>query len=45
MTFAVYIDHETCIGNVSAPDRESAVAFLVAQGYDEHAIELREIIE
>lgn len=45
MTFSVYADHEGYIGDVSAPDRETAAAFLAGQGYDLEAVELREIAE
>lgn len=45
MTYAVYTDQEGYIGDVSAPSREAAVAFLTDQGYDAGAIELRELAE
>ena len=32
MTFALYTDQEGYIGDVSAPDRETAVRFLAEQG-------------
>lgn len=44
MTYAVYTDQEGYIGDVSAPTREAAAAFLAAQGYDLAAVELRELI-
>jgi hypothetical protein len=45
MLFTVYIDREGYIGDVSAPDREKAVDFLIEQGYHLDDIELREINE
>lgn len=45
MTYAVYFDHEGYIGDVSAPDRETAVKFLAEQGYSPEAVELRELAE
>jgi hypothetical protein len=45
MTFAVYTDHEGYIGDVSAPDRETAVAFMAGQGYPAGSYELRELID
>ena len=45
MTFAVYMDKEGYIGNVSAPTREAAVEFLEQQGYEPGAYELRELAE
>lgn len=45
MTFAVYVDREGYIGDVSAPSREAAVAFLAGQGYEAEALELRELID
>lgn len=45
MLYAVYIDHEGYIGDVSAPDRETAVDFLIEQSYHLDGIELREINE
>jgi len=45
MLFAAYIDHEGYIGDVSAPDRETAVNFLLEIGYHLDDIELREINE
>lgn len=44
MTFAVYVDKEGYIGDVSAPNREAAVDFLTGQGYDPGTVELRELI-
>lgn len=45
MTFAVYADGEGYIGDVSAPDRETAAAFLTEQGYEPGTYELRELTE
>lgn len=45
MTYAVYIDQEGYIGDVSAPDRETAAAFLAGQGYNLAIVELRELIQ
>lgn len=45
MTFAVYIDHEDYIGDVSAPTREKAAEFIAAQGYELGTFELRELAE
>lgn len=45
MTYAVYIDHEGYIGDVSAPSREKALEFLTEQGYDPGAVELRELVD
>lgn len=45
MTYAVYIDQEGYIGDVSAPSREKAVEFLTSQGYAPEAVELRELYE
>lgn len=45
MTFAVYVDGEGHIGDVSAPSRESAVDFVAGQGYEIGTFELREVIE
>jgi hypothetical protein len=44
MTFAVYVDGEGYIGDVSALTREMAVDFLVGQGYEIGTFELREVI-
>ena len=44
MSFAVYVDNEGYIGDVSAPTREKAVEFLTAQGYEAGTYELRELI-
>ncbi len=43
MTFAVYTDQDGYIGDVSAPTREAAVAFLAAQGHEIGTFELREL--
>lgn len=45
MTFAVYINKEGYIGDVSAPSREAAVEFLNGQGYQAEEIELRELVD
>lgn len=45
MTFAVYVDDEGYIGDVSAPTREKAAEFLTAQGYTNGTYELRELTE
>lgn len=45
MTYAVYTDEEGYIGDVSAPDRETAVRFLETQGYEPGTYVLREIQE
>lgn len=45
MTYAVYTDTEGYIGDVSAPDRETAVRFLEAQGNEPGTFELRELQE
>jgi hypothetical protein len=45
MSFAVYVDGEGYIGDVSAPTRELAVDFVVRQGYAEGTFELREVFE
>lgn len=45
MTFAVYTDAEGYVGDVSAPDRETAAAFLTEQGYAPGTYELRELTE
>ena len=43
MTFAVYTDKDGYIGEVSAPTREAAMAFLTEQGYEVGTYELREL--
>ena len=43
MSFAVYVDGEGYIGDVSAPTRASAVDFLASQGYDPETFELRDV--
>lgn len=45
MCFAVYVDGEGYIGDVSAPTRASAVDFLASRGYDPETLELREVFE
>ena len=45
MTFAVYVDREGYIGDVSAPSREAAVEFLAGQGYGAEELELRELTD
>lgn len=42
MTFTVYADGEGYIGEVSAPDRETAAEFLDQQGYEPGTFELKE---
>ena len=44
MTFTVYTDCEGNLGDVSAPDRETAVEFLAQEGYEPGTYELREVI-
>lgn len=43
MTFAVYTDQYGYVGDVSAPSREDAAAFVVAEGYKPETFELREL--
>ena len=43
MTFAVYVDKEGYIGDVTAPTRAAAVEFLDQQGYLPGTYELREL--
>jgi hypothetical protein len=43
MTFALYTDEDGYIGEVSAPTREAAMAFLAEQGYEAGTYELREL--
>ena len=45
MRFALYTDGEGYIGNVSAPDRATAVAFLTSEGYEPGTYELRELYQ
>ena len=45
MIYAVYTDAEGYIGEVSAPDRETAVKFLAERGEEPGTYELREIQE
>ena len=45
MTFAVYTDANGYVGDVTAPDRETAAAFLVGQGYPAGSFEIRELID
>ena len=45
MAYAIYTDAEGYIGDVSAPDRETAVRFLTEQGYEPGTYELRELQE
>ena len=45
MTYAVYADGEGYIGDVSAPDRETAAEFMKEQGYEPGTYELRELTE
>lgn len=43
MAYAIYTDAEGYIGDMSAPDRETAVRFLTEQGYEPGTYELREL--
>ena len=43
MTYAVYLDGEGYIGDVTAPCREKAVEFLSEQGYEPGSYDLREL--
>jgi hypothetical protein len=43
MTYAVYLDGEGYIGDVSAPSRDKAVEFLSDQGYAPGSYDLREL--
>lgn len=43
MRFALYTDEEGYIGDVSAPDRETAAAFLASEGHEPGTYELREL--
>ena len=43
MTYAIYTDAEGYIGDVSAPDRETAVRFLTSQGHEPGTYELCEL--
>lgn len=45
MSFSVYVDKEGYIGDISAPTREAATAFMIDQGYSLGTFELREIHE
>lgn len=45
MDFAIYVDGEGYIGDVSAPNREAAVEFLKGRGYDPRAFEIRELVD
>ena len=45
MTFAVYVDQEGYIGDVTAPTREAAADFLNRQGYPAGSFELRELYQ
>lgn len=45
MTYAVYLDGEGYIGDVTAPSREKAVEFLSEQGYEPGSYDLRELKE
>ena len=44
MSFEVYVDGEGYVCDVSAPDRASAVAFLVGQGFELGTFEIREMM-
>ena len=45
MVFALYVDGEGYVGEVSAPSRVAAVAFVLRQGYEIGKFELREVVE
>lgn len=45
MTFAVYVDGEGYIGDVSGGDREDAAKFVMSMGYEAGTFELRELVE
>ena len=44
MVFALYVDGEGYVGDVSAPSRQAAVAFVASKGYEINTFELREVI-
>ena len=44
MKWALY-DEDGYVGDVSAPDRETAVEFVLSQGYQPEDFELRELAE
>lgn len=44
MKWALY-DEEGYVGDVSAPDRETAVEFVLSQGYQPGSFELRELTD
>ena len=44
MVFALYVDGEGYVGDVSAPSRQAAVDFVARQGYEIGSFELREVI-
>ena len=44
MVFALYVDGEGYVGEVSAPSRVAAVEFVARQGYKIGTFELREVI-
>lgn len=43
MTFSVYADGEGYIGDISAPDRATAVEFLAREGYEPGTYKLEEL--
>ena len=43
MTYAVYLNGEGYIGDVTAPTRDKAVEFLREQGYEPDSYDLREL--
>jgi len=45
MTFAVYVDGEGYIGDVSGGDREDVAKFVMSMGYEAGTFELREVSE
>lgn len=44
MVFALYLDGEGYVGDVSAPSRQAAFDFVIRQGYKINTFELREVI-
>lgn len=45
MIFSVYLDGEGYFGEVSAPDRETAVAFLASRGIEPGTYKLCEVYD
>lgn len=43
MVFALYVDGEGYVGEVSAPCRQAAFDFVIRQGYKINTFELREV--